>query len=155
MVWVGGKNGQKREVKKCISNFKGHKKGKTEKKMVYDEWLHKEVWNRKGGSKRTDLFVLSYFILLSLCGTSRQQMVKNLLQPYENRAWAQNNWVLVRFWKGCGFGFRYTKSPHMTNKFGPKPPNSDNTNFTQSTGWYSWYLFYVIINPFLLSEANI
>ncbi|KAK3886649.1 hypothetical protein Pcinc_009204 [Petrolisthes cinctipes] len=64
---------------------------------------------------------------------SRQLMVKNLLQPYENRAWAQNNWVLVRFWKGCGFGFRYTKSPHMTNKFGPKPPNSDNTNFTQST----------------------
>ncbi|KAG0728488.1 E3 ubiquitin-protein ligase RNF123 [Chionoecetes opilio] len=64
---------------------------------------------------------------------SRRQMVRNLLQPYENRAWAQNNWILVRFWKGCGFGFRYTKSPHLTNKFGPKPPNSDNSNFTQAT----------------------
>lgn len=64
---------------------------------------------------------------------SRQQMVRNLLQPYENRAWAQNNWILVRFWKGCGFGFRYTKSPHMTNKFGPKPAHSDNPNFTQAT----------------------
>lgn len=64
---------------------------------------------------------------------SRRQMVRNLLQPYENRAWAQNNWILVRFWKGCGFGFRYTKSPHMTNKFGPKPPNADNSNFTQAT----------------------
>ncbi|ROT73610.1 E3 ubiquitin-protein ligase RNF123 [Penaeus vannamei] len=64
---------------------------------------------------------------------SRRQMVRNLLQPYENRAWAQNNWILVRFWKGCGFGFRYTKSPHMTNKFGPKPAHSDNPNFTQAT----------------------
>ncbi|XP_042209259.1 E3 ubiquitin-protein ligase RNF123-like isoform X2 [Homarus americanus] len=64
---------------------------------------------------------------------SRKQMVRNLLQPYENRAWAQNNWILVRFWKGCGFGFRYTKSPHMTNKFGPKPAHTDNPNFTQTT----------------------
>ncbi|XP_045599784.1 E3 ubiquitin-protein ligase RNF123 [Procambarus clarkii] len=64
---------------------------------------------------------------------SRQQMVRNLLQPYENRAWAQNNWILVRFWKGCGFGFRYTRSPHMTNKFGPKPAHTDNPNFTQTT----------------------
>ncbi|XP_066957839.1 E3 ubiquitin-protein ligase RNF123-like isoform X1 [Macrobrachium rosenbergii] len=64
---------------------------------------------------------------------SRIQMVRNLLQPYENRAWAQNNWILVRFWKGNGFGFRYTKSPHMTNKFGPKPAHSDNPNFTQVT----------------------
>ncbi|XP_068246013.1 E3 ubiquitin-protein ligase RNF123-like [Palaemon carinicauda] len=64
---------------------------------------------------------------------SRIQMVRNLLQPYENRAWAQNNWILVRFWKGNGFGFRYTKSPHMTNKFGPKPAHSDNPNFNQVT----------------------
>lgn len=81
-------------------------------------------------------------------------MVKNLLQPYENRAWAQNNWVLVRFWKGCGFGFRYTKSPHMTNKFGPKPPNSDNTNFTQSTGWCSCNL-YVINDPINITGKDI
>ncbi|XP_070557692.1 E3 ubiquitin-protein ligase RNF123-like isoform X4 [Ptychodera flava] len=40
-------------------------------------------------------------------------MVKSLLAPYESRAWAQTNWILVRVWKGCGFGFRYVKPPHL------------------------------------------
>lgn len=26
-------------------------------------------------------------------------MVKSLLAPYENRAWAQTNWILARLWK--------------------------------------------------------
>lgn len=51
---------------------------------------------------------------------SRIRVVNNLLRPYENRAWAQSNWVLVRFWQGYGFAFRYEKSPHLAKKIGPK-----------------------------------
>lgn len=51
---------------------------------------------------------------------SRIKVVMNLLKPYENRAWAQSNWVLVRFWQGNGFAFRYEKSPHLSKKVGPK-----------------------------------
>lgn len=51
---------------------------------------------------------------------SRIKVITNLLKPYENRAWAQSNWVLVRFWQGNGFAFRYDKSPHLSKKVGPK-----------------------------------
>ncbi|KAH0568854.1 E3 ubiquitin-protein ligase RNF123-like [Cotesia glomerata] len=51
---------------------------------------------------------------------SRVKFVSNILRPYENRAWAQSNWVLVRFWQGNGFAFRYEKSPHLSKKVGPK-----------------------------------
>ncbi|XP_011648350.1 E3 ubiquitin-protein ligase RNF123-like [Pogonomyrmex barbatus] len=51
---------------------------------------------------------------------SRIRLVTSLLKPYENRAWAQSNWVLVRFWQGNGFAFRYEKSPHLSKKVGPK-----------------------------------
>ncbi|KAG8179811.1 hypothetical protein JTE90_025978 [Oedothorax gibbosus] len=43
-----------------------------------------------------------------------------LLQPYENRAWAQSNWILIRLWKGCGFAFRYSISPHLAKKMSCK-----------------------------------
>ncbi|XP_063071315.1 E3 ubiquitin-protein ligase RNF123 [Engraulis encrasicolus] len=43
----------------------------------------------------------------------RVAMMRNLLAPYEQRPWAQTNWILVRFWKGCGFGYRYTRLPHL------------------------------------------
>uniref|UniRef100_A0A8D3EDQ9 E3 ubiquitin-protein ligase RNF123 n=1 Tax=Scophthalmus maximus TaxID=52904 RepID=A0A8D3EDQ9_SCOMX len=29
------------------------------------------------------------------------------------RPWAQTNWILVRLWRGCGFGYRYTRLPHL------------------------------------------
>lgn len=45
---------------------------------------------------------------------SRIKIVTSLLKPYENRAWAQSNWVLLRFWQGNGFAFRYEKSPHLS-----------------------------------------
>ncbi|XP_020709674.2 E3 ubiquitin-protein ligase RNF123-like isoform X2 [Athalia rosae] len=51
---------------------------------------------------------------------SRVKLVNSLLKPYENRAWAQSNWVLVRFWQGYGFAFRYEKSPHFAKKVGAK-----------------------------------
>lgn len=58
---------------------------------------------------------------------SRVAMVKRLLKPYENRAWAQSNWILVRFWKGCGYAFRYTQPPHLAARLGPKTQQSDTT----------------------------
>nr|XP_023667118.1 E3 ubiquitin-protein ligase RNF123 [Paramormyrops kingsleyae] len=43
----------------------------------------------------------------------RMDMMRNLLAPYEQRPWAQTNWILVRLWRGCGFGYRYTRLPHL------------------------------------------
>ncbi|XP_024879917.1 E3 ubiquitin-protein ligase RNF123-like [Temnothorax curvispinosus] len=54
---------------------------------------------------------------------SRIKIVTSLLKPYENRAWAQSNWVLLRFWQGNGFAFRYEKSPHLS-KIGMKQQES-------------------------------
>ncbi|KFM72197.1 E3 ubiquitin-protein ligase RNF123, partial [Stegodyphus mimosarum] len=58
--------------------------------------------------------------LESMDSDSRLVMTKALLQPYENRAWAQSNWILIRLWKGCGFAFRYSVSPHMAKKMNCK-----------------------------------
>lgn len=68
-------------------------------------------------------FVSNPLTLEALENVSREnklKLVTNLLKPYENRAWAQSNWVLVRFWQGNGFSFRYDKSPHLMKKIGPK-----------------------------------
>lgn len=62
---------------------------------------------------------------------TQRNMVKGLLRPYENRAWAQSNWILVRFWQGCGFAFRYEKSPHLTKKVGPRFLQSDSAIINQ------------------------
>ncbi|XP_055999540.1 E3 ubiquitin-protein ligase RNF123-like isoform X2 [Ostrea edulis] len=43
----------------------------------------------------------------------KESMMKSLIAPYESRSWAQTNWILVRIWKGCGFGFRYTHLSHL------------------------------------------
>ncbi|XP_054866812.1 E3 ubiquitin-protein ligase RNF123 isoform X3 [Amphiprion ocellaris] len=48
-----------------------------------------------------------------LCSPGRVAMMRNLLAPYEQRPWAQTNWILVRLWRGCGFGYRYTRLPHL------------------------------------------
>ncbi|KAF2361868.1 SPRY domain [Trinorchestia longiramus] len=65
-------------------------------------------------------------LLEGLDHRSQESLVENLLQPYENRVWAQNNWILVRFWKGSGFAFRFHLSPHLKTKITPKPSYSDN-----------------------------
>ncbi|RZF38962.1 hypothetical protein LSTR_LSTR003705 [Laodelphax striatellus] len=62
---------------------------------------------------------------------SRSLMICGLLRPYENRAWAQSNWVLVRFWQGNGFAFRYNRSPHLTTKFGPRDFRLDGSLIVQ------------------------
>ncbi|XP_053378439.1 E3 ubiquitin-protein ligase RNF123-like [Mercenaria mercenaria] len=52
-------------------------------------------------------------VLESLPVEKCKMKLKALIAPYENRSWAQTNWILVRIWKGCGFGFRYTHLPHL------------------------------------------
>ncbi|KXJ75047.1 hypothetical protein RP20_CCG012419 [Aedes albopictus] len=42
---------------------------------------------------------------------SQQAFVRALLRPYENRAWGQSNWLLLRFWLGDGFGYRESRPP--------------------------------------------
>ncbi|XP_035776187.1 E3 ubiquitin-protein ligase RNF123-like [Anopheles albimanus] len=42
---------------------------------------------------------------------NQQALVKALLRPYENRAWGQSNWLLLRFWLGDGFAFRESRPP--------------------------------------------
>ena len=46
--------------------------------------------------------------LENMRGNNRTVLIRALLTPYPNRSWAMTNLILVRFWKGCGFGFRYT-----------------------------------------------
>ncbi|CAF2647879.1 unnamed protein product [Rotaria sp. Silwood2] len=41
---------------------------------------------------------------------NRTVLIRALLTPYANRPWAMTNLILVRFWKGCGFGFRYSQA---------------------------------------------
>jgi Kip1 ubiquitination-promoting complex protein 1 len=40
---------------------------------------------------------------------SQNLLVEALLRPYENRAWGQSNWLLLRFWLGEGFAFRESR----------------------------------------------
>ena len=42
---------------------------------------------------------------------SRKLLVRALLRKYENRAWGQSNWLLLRFWLGEGFAFRDPRPP--------------------------------------------
>uniref|UniRef100_A0A8C8A1U4 Ring finger protein 123 n=1 Tax=Oryzias sinensis TaxID=183150 RepID=A0A8C8A1U4_9TELE len=59
----------------------------------------------------------------------RVAMMRNLLAPYEQRPWAQTNWILVRLWRGCGFGYRYTRLPHLLKT----KPEDANLPSLQST----------------------
>lgn len=43
--------------------------------------------------------------------SSQILLVNALLRPYENRAWGQSNWLLLRFWLGEGFAFRDARPP--------------------------------------------
>lgn len=53
-------------------------------------------------------------IALERCSSVSQRMLINaLLRPYENRAWGQSNWLLIRFWLGEGFAFRDARPPSI------------------------------------------
>lgn len=44
---------------------------------------------------------------------SQISLVRSLLKPYENRAWGQSNWLLLRFWMGEGFAYRESRPPSI------------------------------------------
>ncbi|KAH9496305.1 hypothetical protein Btru_010563 [Bulinus truncatus] len=52
-------------------------------------------------------------VLEELPMDKRISMLQSLIAPYENRSWAHTNWILVRIWKGCGFGYRYQFLPNL------------------------------------------
>nr|XP_033339728.1 E3 ubiquitin-protein ligase RNF123-like [Megalopta genalis] len=48
---------------------------------------------------------------------SRTKVVRNLLKSYvDDGPWAQSTWILLKFWHGNGFAFRYVKSPHLSER---------------------------------------
>ncbi|KAI4488691.1 hypothetical protein M0802_011399 [Mischocyttarus mexicanus] len=49
---------------------------------------------------------------------NRLRVIRNLLVPLENRSWAHSSWILMRFWQGHGFAFRYEKTPNLSKKSG-------------------------------------
>ncbi|XP_049879819.1 E3 ubiquitin-protein ligase RNF123-like isoform X2 [Pectinophora gossypiella] len=64
-------------------------------------------------------------------------MVEELVRPYQNRAWAQSNWVLVRFWHGSGFGFRHRQWPHLAARYGDREPTINNLGAKVDAGLMS------------------
>lgn len=100
--------------------------------FLCDHFLDSRIVN--ANSKDTLIMTLAGFAsgpmtldaLENISRESRVKMVSNLLRSYENRAWAQSNWILVRFWQGHGFAFRYDKSPHIAMKVGPKILNQES-----------------------------
>lgn len=46
---------------------------------------------------------------------SQMALVIAILQPYENRAWGQTNWLLLRFWLGHGFAYREARPANKWN----------------------------------------
>ena len=89
---------------------------------------------------------------LQMCDSSRVNMVRALLRPYEYRAWAQSNWVLVRIWQGCGFAFRYHKPPHLLRKLGPKLLQEHFSLISQSL---SMCFFFIVMCYETLIQYNL
>lgn len=44
---------------------------------------------------------------------SQASLVRALLRPYENRAWGQSNWLLLRFWMGEGYAYKDSRQPSV------------------------------------------
>ncbi|ALC46914.1 CG6752 [Drosophila busckii] len=44
---------------------------------------------------------------------SQSALVRSLLRPYENRAWGQSNWLLLRFWMGEGYAYKDSRQPSV------------------------------------------
>ncbi|EDW84144.1 uncharacterized protein Dwil_GK13978 [Drosophila willistoni] len=44
---------------------------------------------------------------------SQVALVRALLRPYENRAWGQSNWLLLRFWMGEGYAYKDARAPSV------------------------------------------
>lgn len=92
-------------------------------------------------SKSTLLLTLAGFVfnpitlqaLENVPEKCRIKLVANLIKSYENRTWAESNWILLKFWQGNGFAFRYERSPHLSKRVGPKPFQEESISQPRST----------------------
>lgn len=85
---------------------------------------------------------------------NRLKVVGNLLKPFEARSWAQSNWILMRFWQGHGFAFRYEKSPHLCRKIGPKLLQQEPMHQLLSASFLDIYLLIITISYFLQQPSS-
>ncbi|XP_047367551.1 E3 ubiquitin-protein ligase RNF123 isoform X1 [Vespa velutina] len=76
---------------------------------------------------------------------NRLKVVGNLLKPFEAKTWAQSNWILMRFWQGHGFAFRYERSPHLCRKVGPKLLQQEPMHQLLSASFLDSYLLVIMI----------
>ncbi|XP_076182356.1 E3 ubiquitin-protein ligase RNF123 isoform X2 [Ptiloglossa arizonensis] len=91
-------------------------------KFLCEHFMDPRIVN--ANSKNTLILTLSGFVfnpltleaLENIPEVIRIKFVTNLLKSYENRAWAESNWILVRFWQGNGFAYRYERSPHLSKR---------------------------------------
>ncbi len=75
---------------------------------------------------------------------SQVSMVKAILRPYENRAWAQSNWMLVRFWQGSGYGFQYPNALEARRSFRAKPVQDEFGISTNLRKCCPYILFFLV-----------
>ncbi|KAE8746279.1 hypothetical protein FOCC_FOCC006951 [Frankliniella occidentalis] len=62
-------------------------------------------------------------VLHAVPAESQMNMIRFLLQPYENRAWANSNWILLRVWHGSPASFACDRrwSEYLKYKLRPRP----------------------------------
>ncbi|KOX75498.1 hypothetical protein WN51_12242 [Melipona quadrifasciata] len=95
-------------------------------KFLCDHFMDPRIVNVE--CKNTLLLMLAGFVfnpitleaMENVPEEDRVKLVTNLVESYGKRVWAESNWILVRFWQGNGFAFRYESSPHLRKKIGLK-----------------------------------
>jgi len=71
--------------------------------------------------------------LAAIEGVSFEQqdkLMRCLMSAYDKRTWVHTTWILVRFWRGDGFGFRHATSPDLI-PFGISDQGGTIRAFTQ------------------------
>lgn len=63
------------------------------------------------------------------------ELVHAILQPYENRAWGQTNWLLLRFWLGDGFAYHEGRPANPWNEGAVSPNLGISRRRSKSTSY--------------------
>eukprot|EP00795_Rhopilema_esculentum_P002009 gene2009-17567_t len=61
---------------------------------------------------------------------TKKKVMSYLMSAYDKRTWVHTTWILVRFWRGDGFGFRHATSPDLI-PFGISDQGGTIRAFTQ------------------------
>lgn len=65
-----------------------------------------------------------------ISNTKKDKLMRCLMSAYDKRTWVHTTWILVRFWRGDGFGFRHATSPDLI-PFGISDQGGTIRAFTQ------------------------